>query len=170
MTKARTPPKARARSLSRNAVAARAASAPAAEPKVKRAGHGVPRRRKQMETAEGFEAEDTVDGQFISALARGLEVLKAFRRGEPEMGNTEPAERSGIAQPTISRITHTLTKAGDLNVNARRMTDELDAEAISLGHVARPISTCRDWPSRSCSRWPTAGDSTSASACAIGTW
>ena len=132
MTRTKSPAKQPARSAS----AARAPGRAVAEAKVKRAGHGVRRPRRNAGGAEGFDGEDTVDGQFISALARGLEVLKAFRRGEPEMGNTELAERTGIAKPTISRITHTLTKAGYLNFNARRMTYELGAEAISLGHIA----------------------------------
>jgi len=132
MTRAKPPAKSPARSVQ----AARASARAVTEAKVKRAGHGVRRPRRSADAGDGFDGEDTVDGQFIAALARGLEVLNAFRRGEPEMGNTELAERTGIAKPTISRITHTLTKAGYLNFNARRMTYELGAAAISLGHIA----------------------------------
>lgn len=42
---------------------------------------------------------------FVTALARGLDVLGAFRSGDRSLGNPELAERTGLPKPTISRIT-----------------------------------------------------------------
>ncbi|MDH3232081.1 MAG: helix-turn-helix domain-containing protein, partial [Alphaproteobacteria bacterium] len=51
------------------------------------------------------------DRQFVTALARGLEVLRAFQEGGP-LGNQEIARRTGLPKPTVSRLTHTLKQLG----------------------------------------------------------
>jgi DNA-binding IclR family transcriptional regulator len=52
--------------------------------------------------------------QFVTALARGLDVLRAFRPGDRHLGNQELARRTGLPKPTISRLTFTLTALGYL--------------------------------------------------------
>lgn len=54
------------------------------------------------------------DRHFVTALARGLEVLSAFRSRDRMLGNQELASRSGLPKSTISRLTHTLTREGYL--------------------------------------------------------
>lgn len=51
---------------------------------------------------------------FITALARGLDVLRCFRPGAGLLGNQELARLTGLPKPTISRITYTLTSLGYL--------------------------------------------------------
>ena len=63
--------------------------------------------------SQNFFAEED-DRSFITALARGLDVLSAFKRGEEFLGNTEIAERCGLPKSTVSRLTHTLTRRGYL--------------------------------------------------------
>ena len=53
--------------------------------------------------------------QVVTALARGLSVLRSFRQGDRFLGNQEIAERTGLAKATVSRLTHTLTVLGYLN-------------------------------------------------------
>src|SRR5262245_36166824 len=53
------------------------------------------------------------DRQFVTALARGLEVLRAFGPGEA-LANSEIAARTTLPRPTVSRLTYTLTKLGYL--------------------------------------------------------
>ena len=48
------------------------------------------------------------DRQFVTALARGLEILRCFQAGDPALGNQDIAERTGLPKPTVSRLTHTL--------------------------------------------------------------
>jgi hypothetical protein len=52
------------------------------------------------------------DRHFVTALARGLEVLACFRHGDRMLGNQELSKRCGLAKSTVSRLTHTLTRLG----------------------------------------------------------
>jgi len=54
------------------------------------------------------------DRHFVTALARGLDVLSAFRSRDRMLGNQELARRCGLPKSTISRLTYTLTKQGYL--------------------------------------------------------
>lgn len=54
------------------------------------------------------------DRHFVTALARGLEVLSAFRSRDRLLGNQELARRCGLPKSTISRLTYTLTREGYL--------------------------------------------------------
>ncbi len=97
------------------------------------------------------ETDDAGGRLFVSALARGLDVLSAFRARDRALGNQELAERTGLPKPTISRITHTLTQLGYLSYDARSTTYQLGSRAISLSYaalanldvrnIARPIMT-----------------------------
>ena len=49
---------------------------------------------------------------FIEALARGLDVIAAFRPGRPVMSLTEVATATGLARPTARRILLTLGELG----------------------------------------------------------
>ena len=55
------------------------------------------------------------DRHFVTALARGLQVLQCFKSGEERLGNQELAERCGLPKSTVSRLTYTLTKLGYLH-------------------------------------------------------
>jgi hypothetical protein len=68
------------------------------------------------------------DRHFVTALARGLDVLSAFRSRDRMLGNQELARRCGLPKSTISRLTYTLTKHGYLE----------HAEDGS-GNTARPL-------------------------------
>lgn len=54
------------------------------------------------------------DRHFVTALARGLEVLSCFRSGEKLLGNQEIAQRCKLPKSTVSRLTRTLTVLGYL--------------------------------------------------------
>lgn len=54
------------------------------------------------------------DRHFVTALARGLEVLACFRHGETTLSNLELAQRCKLPKSTVSRLTMTLTKLGYL--------------------------------------------------------
>lgn len=55
------------------------------------------------------------DRHFVTALARGLDVLACFRHGETFLANHEIAARCGLPRSTVSRLTHTLTRLGYLH-------------------------------------------------------
>lgn len=54
------------------------------------------------------------DRHFVTALARGLQVLACFRSGDTQLGNQELAERCALPKSTVSRLTSTLTRLGYL--------------------------------------------------------
>ncbi|MBB1597108.1 IclR family transcriptional regulator [Achromobacter sp. UMC46] len=67
------------------------------------------RRKRSTGVGEGANSPD-----FITALARGLDVLRCFRHGVTALGNLDLARLTGLPKPTISRITYTLTELGYL--------------------------------------------------------
>lgn len=83
--------------------------------------------------AEGMPAKDR---QFVTALARGLDILRAFHAGEGMLGNQEIAHRTGLPKPTVARLTHTLTELGYLNYIRRFRKYELGASVLALGYAA----------------------------------
>ncbi len=76
------------------------------------------------------------DRKFVVALARGLEVLRAFRPHDGMLGNTEIAERTGLPKPTVSRLTYTLTTLGYLKHLPRFSKYALAPGVLGLGYSA----------------------------------
>lgn len=53
---------------------------------------------------------EAVDRDFVTALARGLDVLRCFSRTASPLGPTEVAQMSGLPKSTVTRLIHTLTR------------------------------------------------------------
>lgn len=66
-----------------------------------------------LETAD---LPDDKDRQFVTALARGLDVLSCFGAERPALSGTEIAGLLGLPQPTVWRLCRTMTKLGYLAV------------------------------------------------------
>jgi DNA-binding IclR family transcriptional regulator len=104
-----------------------------------------------MATAPARSAppEAAPDRQFVTALARGLEILRCFGPGDRTLGNQELARRTGLPKPTVSRLTHTLTRLGYLRRSPVLEQYALGTAVLSLGYsmvaqmdvrrVARPL-------------------------------
>lgn len=73
------------------------------------------------------------DRNFITALARGLDVLRCFRRGEVDLSNTDISERTGLPKATVSRLTHTLCKLDYLVADQKTGNYRLGAGVLQLG-------------------------------------
>ncbi len=73
------------------------------------------------------------DRNFITALARGLDVLRCFRPNETALSNQDIAARTGLPKPTISRLTHTLCKLDYLALDPQTGAYRLGAGVLSLG-------------------------------------
>ena len=73
------------------------------------------------------------DRHFVTALARGLDVLDCFRSSESILGNQEIAARCKLPKSTVSRLTYTLTKLGYLVYVADSAKYRLGSAAMSLG-------------------------------------
>lgn len=76
---------------------------------------------------------DEGDRQFVSALARGLDILGCFKVGDRFLSNHQIAQRTGLARPTVSRLTYTLTKTGHLTRDEGNGAYRLSPAALQLG-------------------------------------
>jgi DNA-binding IclR family transcriptional regulator len=54
------------------------------------------------------------DRQFVTALARGLDILRCFTPSSPTLGTTDIARMTNMPQPTVWRLCHTLVQLGFL--------------------------------------------------------
>ncbi len=75
------------------------------------------------------------DRQFVTALARGLELLRCFNPGERYLGITELARRTKLPKPTVSRLAGTLTKLGYLSFSEQYTKYQLGPGVLSLGYA-----------------------------------
>jgi DNA-binding IclR family transcriptional regulator len=83
--------------------------------------------------SEGLEPSSSPeDRYFITALARGLEVLSCFRSSDKGLTNQQIAERCDLPKSTVTRFTYTLTKLGYL-VQEDSGSYALGTATLSLG-------------------------------------
>jgi DNA-binding IclR family transcriptional regulator len=78
-------------------------------------------------------ARPAEDRQFVTALARGLEVLRCFSAEQPELGSREIARSIGLSQPTVWRLCYTLSQLGYLVPGATPGKLRVGAPALALG-------------------------------------
>ena len=91
-------------------------------------------------------AREQAGPDFVEALARGLDVIKAFRFGRPTMTLSEVAAESGLARPTARRFLITLQHLGYVRADAGgfALTPRVlelgtsYVESLALWDVARP--------------------------------
>ena len=89
------------------------------------------------------------DGQVMTALARGIEVLRCFSPIETELSSKQLAEKTGLPKPTLFRITSTLRTLGLLRYDEARSSFLLAPGVLALAapvlarltlrQVARPL-------------------------------
>ena len=93
---------------------------------------------------------DGTGPDFVEAIARGFEVVAAFRPGVPAMSLSDVAAATGLARPTARRILLTLAELGYVQVGDRGYC--LTPKVLELGvayvrsmglwEVARPHLEC----------------------------
>ncbi len=98
-----------------------------------------------------MDSEDKTDKErkFVTALARGLDVLECFGAGDGYLGNNQIAERTGLPKSTVSRLSYTLTEKGYLRYSEELNKYRLSTAVISLSYallaqmdvrrIARPL-------------------------------
>lgn len=91
---------------------------------------------------ENFEAPD--NRQFVTALARGLELLRCFRPDSAELSNQLLARRSGLPRPTVSRLTYTLRTLGYLDYDPDSGKYRLGPGVLALGYATLAGIELRD--------------------------
>jgi DNA-binding IclR family transcriptional regulator len=73
--------------------------------------------------------------KFVVALARGFDLLRAFRPGETMLGNRDFVARTGLPKATVNRLAYTLTVLGYLRFDEGLGKYALDAGVLSLGYA-----------------------------------
>jgi len=81
--------------------------------------------------------------QYVSTLAHGLDVLRCFALGRPQLGNKDIAEQLGLTRPTVSRLTFTLVGLGYLSRDTRTGKYALGPAVLSLGYPLLAHMTLR---------------------------
>src|SRR5690348_8623538 len=85
----------------------------------------------QDQDAQGDVMRSQTGPDFIEALARGLDVIRAFTPTRPAMSLSEVAAAAGLARPTARRILLTLEELG--YIRADNGTFALTPHVLELG-------------------------------------
>jgi DNA-binding IclR family transcriptional regulator len=75
------------------------------------------------------------DRQFVTALARGLEILRCFNANRTELGTMEIASITGLPQPTVWRLCHTLLRSGYLAPSPSNGKLRIGVGVLGLGYA-----------------------------------
>ncbi|GGX38928.1 IclR family transcriptional regulator [Saccharospirillum salsuginis] len=78
-------------------------------------------------------AEDPKSSGQVTALVRGLSILRSFSRDSTELSNGDLARLTGLAKSTVSRLTHTLTEQGFLTSGVNNDRYRLGPGVLGLG-------------------------------------
>ena len=89
-------------------------------------------RHELLHPIEDMQEED--DRQFITALARGLELLRCFSAKQPHLGNQELSQMTGLPKPTITRLTHTLSRLGYIRQVPNSTKFQLSVGVLAFGY------------------------------------
>ena len=92
----------------------------------------APLRHELLHPIEDMQEEN--DRQYITALARGLELLRCFTPKHQHLGNLELSQMTGLPKPTITRLTHTLSRLGYLKQVPNSSKYQLSVGVLSFGY------------------------------------
>jgi DNA-binding IclR family transcriptional regulator len=83
------------------------------------------------------------DRQFVTALARGLDILRCFTASSPSLGTTDIARMTNMPQPTVWRLCHTMVQLGFLRSSGNGDKLQPGLPVLGLGYAVlagHPIS------------------------------
>lgn len=98
--------------------------------------HAHPHERRMEHDVVTGRSARAADRKFVTALARGLEVLRCFGARDRWLTQQEIVKRTGLAKPTVARLVHTLTELGHLGYSHALNKYALGSETLSLGFSA----------------------------------
>jgi len=95
-----------------------------------------PAKRRRGRPRQGTDAGDFNDDRpFVSSLARGMSILRAFRAEDRMLGTQVLAERTGLHKTTVSRLLGTLTKLGYLRYMPEYGKYAISNQVLTLGYA-----------------------------------
>ena len=80
-------------------------------------------------------SDDENSGQFVTALARGLELMRCFTPRDNVLGNQDLARMTGLPKPTVTRLTNTLMRLGCLKREVHSGKYQLDVGVLGFGYA-----------------------------------
>ncbi len=72
------------------------------------------------------------EGDVIQVVSRAFDVLRCFEGQEARLGNLEISNRCGLPRSTVSRLTHTLTRMGQLVYLPRDQKYRIGPSAVAM--------------------------------------
>lgn len=81
------------------------------------------------------ETDDAPTGTTVSALERGIAVLRCFREDVRDLSNAELARMTGIPKPTVTRLATTLVSLGLMKQAPGTERFSLSAGVVSLAQA-----------------------------------
>lgn len=72
------------------------------------------------------------EGEVIQVVSRAFDVLRCFEGHESRLGNLEISNRCGLPRSTVSRLTHTLTRMGQLVYLPRDQKYRIGPSAVAM--------------------------------------
>ena len=90
-------------------------------------------RRSERLSRQGMPGGDIAgDGDVIQVVSRAFDVLRCFEGHEARLGNLEISNRCGLPRSTVSRLTHTLTRMGQLVYLPRDQKYRIGPSAVAM--------------------------------------
>jgi len=90
-------------------------------------------RRSERLSKQGMLASDlSGEGDVIQVVSRAFDVLRCFEGHEARLGNLEISNRCGLPRSTVSRLTHTLTRMGQLVYLPRDQKYRIGPSAVAM--------------------------------------
>lgn len=94
-----------------------------------------PKRRRGRPRQDIGAAALNDDRPFVSSLARGMSILRAFRAEDRVLGTQALADRTGLHKTTVSRLVGTLTKLGYLRYMPEYGKYAVSNQVLTLGYA-----------------------------------
>src|ERR1700737_4449605 len=89
--------------------------------------------RSERLSKQGMLARDLAgEGDVIQVGSRAFDVVRCFEGLEARLGNLEISSRCGLPRSTVSRLTHTLTRMGQLVYLPRDQKYRIGPSAVAM--------------------------------------
>src|ERR1700684_4669287 len=93
---------------------------------------GMGRRSERLSRQGALAHEAPGEGDVIQVVSRAFDILRCFEGHEARLGNLEISSRCGLPRSTVSRLTHTLTRMGQLVYLPRDQKYRIGPSAVAM--------------------------------------
>src|SRR3569832_151912 len=90
------------------------------------------RRSERLAKQGALAHEAASEGDVIQVVSRAFDILRCFEGHEARLGNLEISSRCGLPRSTVSRLTHTLTRMGQLVYLPRDQKYRIGPSAVAM--------------------------------------